>query len=210
MPNEKPDSFQCGPFEVARNPDVRAFVEKLNRLREEVDKNRICDGVGYTYTRSSGGTTLSIKGGSSSGQPPFEHPFRLQVRKNIEQYEFFVTRGTVGSGLAPVINQNQWVAFSPNQPESRVYLEAAISNLQIQSLTLKTQAADAELARTVITDGQQSLARISIGLFVPTQPGGTDYRVIQNVTTEIMTPLFCFNGYPAIALTQEFVNAYYT
>jgi len=25
-----------------------------------------------------------------------------------------------------------------------------------------------------------------------------------------MTPLFCFNGYPALALTQEFINAYYT
>jgi hypothetical protein len=41
VPNEKPDSFQCGPFEVARNPDVRQFVEKLNRLREAVDACRV-------------------------------------------------------------------------------------------------------------------------------------------------------------------------
>lgn len=210
MPNEKPDSFQCGPFEVARNPDVRAFVDKLNRLREEVDKNRICDGVGYTYTRSTGGTTLSIKAGGGLSAAPLEHPFQLQVRTKDGQYQFFVTQGSVGNNEKKVENIEEWVNFDPNQPEARIYLEAELKDLQIQSLKLKNQAADAELARTVIEEGTQRLARISIGLYVPTEPGKTDYRVIQNVTTNIMTPLFCYSGYPAISLTQEFINAYYT
>jgi len=210
MPSEKPDSFQVGAFEVARNPDVRGFVEKLNRLREAVDQCRIQPGVGYTVNRSTNGTVLSIRAGDGGVIAPYEHPFKLQVRTKDGQYQFFVTQGSVGNNEKKVENIEQWVNFDPNQPEARIYLEAELKDLQIQSLKLKNQAANAELARTVIEQGTQRLARISIGLYVPTEPGKTNYRVIQNVTTNIMTPLFCYSGYPAISLTQEFINAYYT
>ena len=211
MPNEKPDSFQVGAFEVARNPDVRSFVEKLNRLREAVDSCRLQDGKGYTINRSTNGTTLSIKAGGAGGmEPPYEHPFKLQVRSKDGQYQFFVAQGTVGNNDKQVENIEQWVNFEPNQPSARIYLEAEIQDLAIQKLTLKTQAADAELKRTEVNGGKQKYARISIGLYVPTAPDKKDYRVVQNVTTNIMTPVFCFSGYPALSLTQEFINAYYT
>lgn len=210
MPNEKPDSFQCGPFEVARNPDVRSFVEKLNRLREAVDSCRLQDGKGYTINRSTNGTTLSIKAGAGGSSTSLEHPFKLQVRQKDKQYEFFVAQGTVGNNDKKVENIEKWVPFESNDPSARVYLEAEIEELAIQKLTLKTQAADDELKRTEVTGGKQNYARISIGLHVPTEAGKKDYRVVQNVTTDIMTPIFCFSGYPALSLTQEFINAYYT
>lgn len=208
MANEKPDSFQCGPFEVARNPDVRSFVEKLNRLREAVDQCRVQDGVGYTVIRSSGGTTLSIRPAVGGAAAPFDHPFKLSVKKTQDEYQFFAMQGTVGNNQVKVDNMEKWVTF---KAPARIYLEAAINDdLTITGLTLKSQEADKELARTEIQDGKQSVARISIGLYVPTQADKKDYRIIQNVTTNIMTPLFCYSGYPALALTQEFLNAYYT
>lgn len=210
MAGEKPDSFQCGPFEVSRNPDVRQFVDKLNKLREAVDQCRVQPGVGYTVNRSSGGTTLAIKSGRGGVAAPLQHPFKLQVRKNNNKYQYFVAQGAVRNNDKKVGNIEQWVDFDTNQPSARIFLEATITDLAIDNLTLKTQAASAELARTVVEGGKQKLARISIGLYVPTEPGKTDYRVVQNVTTDIMTPLFCYSGYPAISLTQEFVNAYYS
>lgn len=210
MPNEKPDSFQVGSFEVARNPDVRQFVEKLNRLREAVDICRLQDGVGYTVSRSTNGTTLAIKASGGRIAAPYEHPFKLQVRQKDDRYQFFVSQGTVGNNDTKTDNIETWVDFEPNQPSARVFLEAEIKELQIQRLKLKTQPASDELKRTEIDGGRQTKARISIGIYVPTEPGKKDYRVVQNVTTNIMTPLFCFSGYPALSLTQEFINAYYT
>jgi hypothetical protein len=89
VPNEKPDSFQCGTFEVSRNPDVRQFVEKLNRLREAVDACRVQPGVGYTVNRSSGGTVLSIKaGGAGSPVPPDPYPFQVEWFKEDDEFCF--------------------------------------------------------------------------------------------------------------------------
>jgi hypothetical protein len=210
MASNTPDSFQCGPFEVTRSPDVRQFVEKLNRLREAVDAYRIQPGVGYTLNRSPGGTVLSIRQDGGSAAATYEHPFKLSVRKKDNQYQFFALQGTVGNNQKKVDNIEKWVDFNPNQPSARIFLEATITDLAIDKLTLKTQASDAELARTEIKAGKQSVARISIGLYVPTQADKKDYRIIQNVTTNIMTPLFCYSGYPALSLTQEFLNAYYS
>lgn len=205
MASEKPDSFQCGPFEVARNPNVSQLVEKLNRLREAVDACRIQPGVGYIVNRSSGGTTLAIKSDSSSSAAVKDHPFKLQVRKKDDDYEFKVGPGTVQNNSNQPDNINTWAAL--DDVPARIYLEAKISELEITSLTFKSQKSDSELKRTEIESGKQTFARITIGLYVPNSTGGTDYKVIQNVTTDIATPLFAFNGYPALLLTQELLNA---
>jgi len=205
MPSEKPDSYQCGPFSVARNPDVTQFVEKLNRLREMVDSCRIQPGKGYTFNRSSAGTTLSIHSGKGL-QLDTEYSFKLEVRKKDSGYEFKVGPGTVQNNEIAPDNIDTWVEFA-NAP-ARIYLEAEITELEITSLTFLAQDSDAELLRTEISSGEQTFARITIGLYVPTTSGETDYRVIQNVRTDIMTPLFAFNGYPALQLTQEVVNEY--
>lgn len=204
MPNEKPDSFQCGPFEVARNPDVRAFVEKLNRLREAVDQCRLQDGVGYTVSRSSGGTTLSIKTGGGGSAVLEEHPFTLKTRKKDGKDQFFVTQGMVGSNSVLVSNQETWVEF---QAPANIYLEAEISDMQISKLTLMSQKPDAELKRVEIADGKQKYARISIGLYVPTQADKKDFRVVQNVRTHLAAPLICYQGYPALFLVRESLSS---
>lgn len=205
MPSEKPDSFQCGPFSVAKNPDIVQFVEKLNRLREMVDTCRIQPGIGYTFTRSSGGTTLTIKNGSGVSAVA-DHSFKLDVRKTSTAYEFKVGPGTVQNNEIQPDNIDTWVEFAT--APARIYLEAEIVGLEITSLTFLAQDSDAELLRTEVSSGEQTFARITIGLYVPTSTGGTDYRVVQNVRTDIMTPLFAYNGYPALQLTQEVVNEY--
>lgn len=207
MASDKPDSFQCGPFEVARNPNVSQFVEKLNRLREAVDQCRLQPGVGYTLNRSSGGTSLTIKNNAGGVSAPLEHPFKLKIRqKQNTTFELWCNPGLVGDGKVKTDNTEKWVTF---QNSARIYLEASISDLSIQTLTIKTQDPNKEFKRTEISGGKQSYARISLGLYVPEYEGSKTYKIIQNVTTDIMTPLFCFSGYPALALTQEFVNAYY-
>jgi len=207
MASDKPDSFQCGPFEVARNPDVRQFVDKLNKLREAVDQSRIQPGVGYDVQRSTSGTTLSIRASAGGVSSPIEHPFKLKVRKKQGfTYEFWANEGLVGDNKVKTDNTKKWVTF---QNAARIYLEASISDLSIQALTIKTQDSSKEFLRTEVTGGKQSFSRISLGLYVPEYDGSNNYKIIQNVTTDIMTPLFCYSGYPALALTQEYVNAYY-
>lgn len=203
MPSEKPDSFNCGPFEIARNPNVSQFVEKLNRLREAVDQCRIQDGVGYTINRSSGGTTLTIRqsGGSTEQK---EHPFKLKVRsKKKDEYEFWVTLGQIDGGEVKISNIEEWVSF---KAPARIYIEAKIDDMSVSSAELKTQETNKTIKRTEINSGKQAYARITIGFYAPATPGKKDYQIVQNVTTDIMTPIFCYNGYPALVLTQESVS----
>jgi hypothetical protein len=205
MASDRPDSFQCGSFEVATNPDVRQFVDKLNKMREAIDACRIQPGLGYLVNRSSGGTTLTIR---NSGGSPFilEHPFKLSVKQKDKKYQFYALNGTVGSGNVKPDNIEKWVDF---KPPARIYLEAKISDLAITDITIKTQDNDSTLERTVVNGGKQTYARISLGSYIPATEGQKDYHIIQNVTTNILSPLFCYSGYPALALTQEFINAYY-
>lgn len=170
-----------------------------------VDSCRIQPGKGYTFSRSSAGTTLSINNGGGI-QLAVDHPFKLDVRKTITAYEFKVGPGTVENNLIEPDNIETWVSF-PTAP-ARIYLEAEIVGLEITSLTFLAQNSDAELLRTEVSSGEQTFARITIGLYVPSTTGGTDYRVVQNVRTDIRTPLFAYNGYPALQLTQEVVNIY--
>lgn len=197
MASELPDSFKCGPFEVARNPSVTQFVEKLNRLREAVDQCRIQPGIGYTLSRSSGGTTLSIRE-SNGASTEKEHPFKLKVRKKGDAYEFWATQGQMGG--VEVSNIEQWVSF---KAPARIYIEAKIDDMSVSSAELKTQEPNKTYKRTEINSGKQAYARITIGLYVPATPEKKDYQIVQNVTTDIMTPTFCYNGYPALVLTQE-------
>ena len=200
MASDKPDSFQCGPFEVARNPDVRQFVDKLNRLREAVDQCRIQPGVGYDVQRSAGGTTLSIRADKGGSMDRDEHPFMLKVRKKDKQSQFFVTQGAVGSNDVRISNQEKWVDF---ETPANIYLEAEVKDTKITKLTLKSKKPDEEMKRVEIANGEQKYSRISIGLYAPTEPTKKDFRVVQNVRTNILAALICSEGYPAVLLTQE-------
>ena len=197
MANENPDSFQCGAFEVARNPDVRQFVEKLNLLREAVDMNRLQPGVGYDVSRSTGGTTITIRqsGGSSAADP--DHPFRIKTRSKDKKYEFFVVSGYVGTQAIRPDNQEKWVAF---EAPAQIYLEATISSGSIQSCTVKADKPDAQIKLVEIVGGTQTKCRINLGNFIPTEQGKKDFRVVQNVKNNLSADLVCYEGYPAIYL----------
>jgi hypothetical protein len=199
MANDKPDSFQCGPFETARNPNVTQFVEKLNRLREAVDQCRIQPGVGYTLTRSSGGTSLTIKTGLGSSTTPEDlHPFKIKTRQKDKKYQFFIGAGYVGSNSVIAKNQESWVDF---EPPSKIYLEAKIVNLKITELEFKTKN-HSQALEPVEIDENQIASRITIGFYYDPNDG-KNYQLIQNVKTNILVKLKCSDGYPALIMTQE-------
>lgn len=201
MPGDKPDSFGCGPFEVVRSPDVRQFTDKLNRLREEIDKNKIVDGVGYTFSRSTSGTTLAIKNSSAGTMSLSEHPFTIRTRLQQKQNQFLVTDGIVRNANNKISNVNQWVDF---KPPAVFFLEAEISYMQITKLTFKSQDFYAMLEGVTIASGEQTHSRIAIGHYTPATSGKEDYRIVQNVQTNLMCPIFCYQGYPAMVFFQEY------
>lgn len=198
MASEKPDSFQCGPFEVAQNPNVTQFVEKLNRLREAVDQCRIQPGVGYTLTRSSGGTSLTIKTGSGAPGAEDLYPFKIKIRQKDKKYQFYISSGYVGSNLVIVKNQESWVEF---EPPSTIYLEAKIVDLKITELEFKTKKYSQALEPVEINE-KQTASRIIIGFYYDPD-GEKNYQLIQNVKTNILVKLKCSDGYPALIMTQE-------
>ena len=204
MASDTPDSFQCGPFEVTRRPDASAFAEKLNRLREAVDSCRLQPGKGYDVSRSSNGTVLSIKTGNQSVSNVMLFPFQLTVRANpskgAEHYEFYAVTGTVGDGTLKIKNIEAWVDFVA---PARIYLEAAIKDLEIKTLEIKTQEISKPFARTEIKDGAQAFSRIALGIYHKKQDTDKTYQLVQNVKTDILPCLFAYNGFPAIILSQE-------
>jgi hypothetical protein len=197
MASDRPDSFQCGSFEVAQNPNVTQFVEKLNRLREAVDQCRIQPGVGYTLTRSGGGTSLTIKTGSGALGADL-YPFKIKIRQKDKKYQFYISSGYVGSNLVIVKNQESWVKF---EPPSTIYLEAKIVDLKITELEFKTKKYSEALEPVEINE-KQTASRIIIG-FYHDPDGEKNYQLIQNVKTNILVKLKCSDGYPALIMTQE-------
>jgi hypothetical protein len=196
-----PDSFQCGAFEVAKNPNVSQFVEKLNRLREAVDQCRLQPGVGYTLNRSSGGTTLSINTGSQAAQAN-KRPFEISIRKKDTKYEFYIATGILNNGTA-IDNLEKWVAFDA-QPPVVIYLEAKLSNLEITSVTVKSKKQDGLLETIEISGGKQTYARIALGFYAGS---GKTFNIVQNVFTNINTTNVCHDGFPALSLSQESLAA---
>jgi len=199
MASEKSDSFQCGAFEVASNPNVTQFVDKLNKLREAIDQCRIQPGVGYTLTRSSGGTSLTIKTGSGSSSPEDLYPFKIKIRQKDKKYQFFVIQGSVGNNDTLVSNQEKWVDF---EAPARIYLEATVSDLKITSCLLKAIAPDQTLELVTISGGKQIQSRITIGLFIDPS-NAKNFQIVQNVRTNLLPVTICSDGYPAIFLRQE-------
>lgn len=199
MAGEKPDSFQCGAFEVSRNPNVLQFVEKLNRLREAIDQCRLQPGVGYTLNRSSGGTTLSIKTSSGVAEPAVKRPFALSVRKKDKKYEFYVTTGSLNNSVK-IDNLEKWVKIDSAVP-AVIYLEVKINNLEAGSATIKSKRQDDLLKTIEMSSGKQTYARMAIGFYASSD--NKSFYVVQNVVTNIKLTNVCYDGYPALALSPE-------
>jgi len=197
MPSEKPDSYQCGAFEIASNPNVTQFVEKLNRMREAVDSCRIQPGVGYDIIRTTGGTVLSIKNANNRAGADI-YPFKIETRQKDKKYQFFVHLGYVGSNSVKAKNQEKWVDFIP---PARIYLEATIDDLTVTALEFKTNKHDETLEPVAIAE-KQTASRIAIGMFFDPEDK-KNYQLTQNVRTNLFLKLICADGYPALFMLQE-------
>lgn len=191
MPNEKPDSFQIGTFEVARNPDVRQFVEKLNRLREAVDQCRLQDGVGYTVSRSTNGTTLSIKTGTSGGATgEIDHPFKVTTRTLNGQKQIRVLKESFltwpDGGVKEIADLDKWIQAKNGDT---VFLETRFSaGYQFTSAKILVTAQN-------LASFEDGAARIRVGSL--TQSGA----LVQNVRFHVQAVNACRNGSPAIVFS---------
>jgi hypothetical protein len=190
MPSEKPDSFQCGPFEVASNPNVSQFVEKLNRLREAVDACRIQPGVGYEVNRSTSGTTLTIKAGQGGNSAEETHPFKIFARKKDQKWQakiqkesaFYFPSETAITGL------DEWREIG-TKDLCQIYLEAKISDHKIQSAEIDFSGESTSLIDPENGDAPQTATRIPLGTI------SKDGTIVQNVRTNVRTNLACLNGF---------------
>ena len=198
MASDRPDSFQCGAFEVAKNPNVSQFVEKLNRLREAVDQCRLQPGVGYTLNRSSGGTTLSIQAGSAITSVSPVNPFALSIRKKDKKYQFYVKTGLINNGIK-IENIEKWVDTDAEAPFI-IYLEAELTDLVMKKASLKSQKQDDVFKTVEINGDKQKAARIAIGFYSGTNK---TFEIIQNVKTNLNVKNVCFDGYPAVTFVGE-------
>jgi hypothetical protein len=205
MPNEKPDSFQCGPFEVARNPDVRGFVDKLNRLREAVDQCRIQPGVGYTVNRSTNGTVLSIKPGGAGAVPPEEdYPYKVTITKKENRFFFkittpegpFIGSGQGAAGDAAIANAGQELPFTP---DGYFYLEASVAD----DLTLSNYTYTASttlLPGYEITGDRQTKSRVLLATYLVNPGGSTGSFLLPYIKQGLVTVLLPADGYPVAVM----------
>ena len=190
MASDKPDSFQCGPFEVASNPNVSQFVEKLNRLREAVDQCRLQPGVGYTLNRSSGGTTLSINAGHGGVVAIDPYPFKIYARKKNNQWEAKIQKESelYAPSKRDISGLDEWTMIG-NKEVCQIYLQAEISNLNIQSAKIDFSGESQSLVDPSEGQGVQTATRIPLGSIA------RDGTITQSVKTHVRTNLGCLNGF---------------
>jgi len=205
MASEKPDSFQCGPFEVAANPSVTQFVDKLNKLREAVDQCRIQPGVGYTFTRSSGGTSLTIKNVSSRTAAETKHPFQVIVKKDTQGHSFYVNSG-LAANITPN-NVNTWISI---HPPAKIYIEATFNEAatEFRSVTILSKSDEDDFSNVEISDGRQTKARVVIARFLATETSKKDYYVLQSVNTDLVAVLVNYYGYAAVVFASGIYAVY--
>ncbi|NDD54360.1 hypothetical protein EBZ39_10870 [bacterium] len=197
MPSDSADSFGVGAFEVARNPDVRQLVDKLNRLREAVDTCRLQPGVGYTVNRSTNGTVLSIDAmGGSSFPPTGSFPFQIKIRTKDGQKQFWVRYGTYltshedDSGYPPIAGLETWMQYEP--PANFVLTAKITSNFTISSVSVTAEPREALFQAYKFSGGMQTESREIIG--------GVDKSnaLFQSIKTDRYLSVQAFMGYPVI------------
>lgn len=203
MPSEKPDSFQCGAFEVARNPDVRSFVEKLNRLREAVDQNRLQPGVGYTVSRAPGGTVLSIKPGGGSAEAPVRHPWKVELGSDSSGYFFRVEKQSFLSssgfvGFVPVGNLGVKISLGVKTLDQAhlCVLRISVSGINATDAVIES-VREADFPGIIFPqDGPQTVSRTILA-------SASKDGLVQNVTKNLTLVLVNNAGFAAVAAVQD-------
>jgi hypothetical protein len=198
MASDQPDSFQVGSFEVRKNPSPQELADKLNRLREAVDRVRLQDGIGYTVNRSSGGTSLNIKTGNQNATIQSPHPFQIYTRYVDDTWQAKVYpqsliynptqyNGTI-NGL------NTWTDLDGLTDVRDIYLKTSISNHAIVSAGIDFSGQHTSLVDPDDGSGAQTAARIPLGSV--TSVG----QITQSVRSHVRTNLACMNGFAYVLL----------
>lgn len=203
MASQKPDAFQVGSFGVVPQASPVLLAEKLNRLREAVDQCRLQPGVGYTVSRSSGGTTLSIQTAAAGGSAPeASHPWKVTLGQNDGEYFYTVESesiltGNFAAGVDGVQNLQGQIPLGATRLADTYF---AVLRLEYDAEFIITRAFLAAYSKNLFpgvilpdppTAGPQYASHT---ILAKIKPDGT---VVQAVRGDLYVTLVNNQGYPA-------------
>jgi len=172
------------------------------------------EGLGVSPAKQYGhvlGTDARFFGGGTINfsQQEETHPFQVSIRKKQSgSWEFKVAKGFVDG---KVKDESGWKSLPSSQGQCIVLSVDITSDMELGNIDIKAET-PSEPFRAVISGGRQTKAKIILAQFGKatsegvTSTGGDTIYVIQNVKTNLMAPLYCFNGYAAKILVQEFLR----
>jgi hypothetical protein len=196
MENHEIQEFDSG--ESITSPNFRI---KLNNIVKGLKSAFIQPGIGYTMTRTNGGTTLNVKpgkGGSGGGET-FNHPFKVFIRKNPDVPNQFQAGVYYYSDLMLSARPNDNLAITGLLDASRstgwsdvylydiihIQLLLAYNESNVSAITASIQSEGLSASATPWTTGsiieenedeRQTLARYPLASIVSDGNGGLEVR----------------------------------
>lgn len=165
------------------------------------------EGLGVSPAKGYGhvlGTDARFFGGGIIKLPRFSsnHPFKVYVRKTQSGgYEYKIRKGFIDGKMVTGTGNNQWQRLSG--ANYCVIVEATISDLNITEAKVKTEIVtqgNNENWRITVAGGKQTKGKIIIATF---EMENNSIVTNQNVTTNLVAPLICYEGYAAKLLGPE-------
>lgn len=201
MAFEQSDSFKCGPFVVLKNPNIVQFVEKLNQIRQAIDQCRIMPGIGYTVTRSTGGTTLSIKTPTGATQAAERHPFKIYLEKrktpesSLPEYMIKIEKNSFVYESKLFSDQlDIWLKLGSQKYDPLpIFLEATIKNMEITEWKIDTSGQKTTIFDPADGSSEQTAARIPLGYIVNRTTG--ESQIVQNIRSTLRIIDICVGGF---------------
>lgn len=209
MAFEQSDSFKCGPFVVSKNPNIGQFVEKLNQLRQAIDQCRVMPGIGYTVTRSTGGTTLSIKTPTGATQAAERHPFKIYLEKrktpesSLPEYMIKIEKNSFvyDSKASSIDKLDKWINLGSQKYDPLpIFLEATIKSMEITEWKIDTSGEKTAIFDPADGSSEQTAARIPLGYIVNRTTG--ESKVVQNIRSTLRIVDICVGGFAYKYLQQ--------
>jgi len=166
------------------------------------------EGLGVSPAKGYGhvlGTDARFFGGGMIKLPRLisNHPFKVYLRKTqAGGYEFKIRKGYIDGKKVDGTGDNSWQRL-PSSNHS-VVVEATINNdLQIQEARIKTETVTQSGSnnwRITVSGGRQTKGKIIVAQF---ENENNSVVVVQNVKSNLVAPLICYEGYAAKLLGPE-------
>jgi hypothetical protein len=182
---------------------MKTFEQKFSGAVNAQD----IEGLGVSPAKGYGhvlGTDARFFGGGIIKLPKLikDHPFKVYLRKTqAGGYEFKIRKGYVDGKKVTGTGDGSWDRL----PSSNhcVVVEANISDLEIQEAKIKTEVVSQSGSmnwRITVASGRQTKGKIIVAQF---ENENNSVVVIQNIQSNLVAPLICYEGYAAKLLGPE-------